>query len=867
MRFRTQLPAVGKNLTWFVVLLLIVSLSSVLALAGQPDTAGVPQRPVLRSAQAVVDEVLRTNPNARLMPDGSVYLGPALPQDIDVRVFNINAADTVNADQLWSGGGMGLSLNGSGVTVGLWDGGLIRATHNELVGRVTVIDSGSAADHSTHVAGTIGATGVSPSAHGMANAVLFRSRDLVNDAAEMAADAGVINLSNHSYGNLRGWTTRIDWGIGLVDTWMADRASYSVEDPAFGKYEGSANALDLALFGSSQLANARALDTLLYDNPHLLAVWSAGNDRGEYFTNALGTGQYVSYLSNQSPAGFYLLTGGAPTSDGGSTGFDTLPQSQVAKNTLVVGAIDDITADPYTSGNVVLASFSVFGPCDDGRVKPDLVANGLGLYSSVATADNAYASYSGTSMSSPNACGTAALILQHYRSFHAGVLPTSAALKGVMIHTAFDAGNVGPDYKYGWGVLNGAAAASFLSDSESASPSFNHLFQNTYTGTTQDFQYCSPGDRPVKATLVWTDPAPTTLPGSGLDDSTKALVNDLDLKIIGPGAVAYWPWTLSRTSPGNAAVRTVRNQVDNVEQVLIDFPAAGSYTIRVSHTGSSPTQAYSLLISGVTSDTISPTITICAPPQSASANGSGQAAVPDFTSTVVATDNCTPAGSLVITQSPLAGTLVGLGDTPVTITVRDLATNQATCGTTFTVTDNTAPTISSVEIAPQPAKYAAGDPIHVTVSATDNVAVTSVAANTVSLVHGGGSTWTGDITAQSASGGYPVSVVALDAATNSSTNTSQSYTVYPLVFVAAKYPATTFSTWACANYLFAFSGKVMATEMNSFMLDTLAGMTIQVNAPGYSGIAANDMVFARGILDIAPEPDTLTCDPSHLLKY
>src|SRR5207249_4297484 len=93
-------------------------------------------------------------------------------------------------------------------------------------------------------------------------------------------------------------------------------------------------------------------------------------------------------------------------------------------------------------------------------------------------------------------------------------------------------------------------------------------------------------------------------------------------------------------------------------------------------------------------DNTPPTITTCAPNQSAFANGVCQAPVPDFTSGVVATD-CNSSTPLSITQTPTAGTLVGLGVTTVTLHVKDGATNESTCTATFTVTDNTPPTINS----------------------------------------------------------------------------------------------------------------------------------------------------------------------------
>jgi len=104
------------------------------------------------------------------------------------------------------------------------------------------------------------------------------------------------------------------------------------------------------------------------------------------------------------------------------------------------------------------------------------------------------------------------------------------------------------------------------------------------------------GSDPLKATIVWTDPAGTAH-GSGLDETTSVLVNDLDLWITGPGGT-YNPWTLDPPNPSNAAVRTTRNHLDNVEQVLIDTPTAGTYTVHVGDTGGVLDQVFSILISG-----------------------------------------------------------------------------------------------------------------------------------------------------------------------------------------------------------------------------------------------------------------------------
>src|SRR5438094_666619 len=118
----------------------------------------------------------------------------------------------------------------------------------------------------------------------------------------------------------------------------------------------------------------------------------------------------------------------------------------------------------------------------------------------------------------------------------------------------------------------------------------------------------------------------------------------------------------------------------------------GSTTVTL-HVKDGATNESTCTASFTVTDNTPPTITTCAPNQSAFANGLCQAPVPDFTSGVVATD-CNGSTPLSITQTPTAGTLVGLGLTTVTLHVTDGATNESTCTATFTVTDNTAPTLN-----------------------------------------------------------------------------------------------------------------------------------------------------------------------------
>ncbi|MBD2481395.1 S8 family serine peptidase [Planktothrix sp. FACHB-1365] len=552
-------------------------------------------------------------PGVKLLPkpekvaEGIWFLGTG-PSPDELRLLlptNINAADTTNTDQLQPGGSLGLNLEGEGLNIGVWEANentagaaWVRDTHQELVGRVTFGDGGgSFSNHATHVAGTIAAAGVNPLAEGMATQVNLRSYNADKDIEEMNTDAYLLAASNHSYARPTGWTMGLDWEIGDVDTWFANR-TLGTEDPKFGQYSDY----------------SRDIDQVLYNNPKFLSVWGAGNDRIERFFNLQGNNTYVTFLSSPPPGatdfgeGYYLVSDSilsTPPRDGdGGTGFDSLLRSSVAKNQLTVGAIRDITVDPYTATNVRMSSFSSWGPTDDGRVKPDVVAAGTTLipsdaaiFSSEADSDSSYGFMSGTSVATPNVTGTAALLIEHYQNLFLGT-PASATTKGLLIHTAFDAGNPGPDYRFGWGLVDAAAAANFLTNaSPSSGGTTDWLLEDRYSGTEQTFTFTSDGTTPLKASLVWTDPVNPSLPGIGLDDSTSVLMNDLDLRITGPDGTSL-PWTLDPSNPSANAVQTTTNHVDNVEQVLINAPTPGEYTVHISHTGESFNQDYSLFVSG-----------------------------------------------------------------------------------------------------------------------------------------------------------------------------------------------------------------------------------------------------------------------------
>ncbi len=462
-------------------------------------------------------------------------------------IHNENSAKTISTNEVYSGGSAGLGLDGSGITVGEWDGGAPRTTHQEFGSRVTVMDGGSASWHATHVAGTIMASGVVATAKGMAYAASLKSYEWNTDIAEMASAAsdGLL-VSNHSYGYLRGWSG---------STWYGDTTISKLEDNRFGYYD----------------VNTKNWDEVSYNAPYYLIVKSSGNDRGE------------------GPSG------GTYPQDGP---YDCISQQAVAKNILTVGSVNDIISGYSQPSDVVLASSSSCGPVDDGRIKPDIVANGIGLYSSYSSADDAYSSASGTSMSTPSVAGSVALLIQHWENVvGTGSKMRSSTAKALIIHTADESGaNTGPDYEYGWGLMNTENAALKISEDITTDVILEGYLED---GEVYTRNITTTGTSPIKATLVWTDP-PGTPPVESLDPADVMLVNDLDLRIT-QSSNTYYPWKLDKDIPTAAATNATENDVDNVEVIDISTTLnSTTYTITMDHDGSlsGGGQAFSLIISG-----------------------------------------------------------------------------------------------------------------------------------------------------------------------------------------------------------------------------------------------------------------------------
>ena len=492
--------------------------------------------------------------------------------------YNRQAAISTSTHHVQSGGRSGFNLTGTDMVIGEWDGGGALTSHVEFEGRAIQRDDPFApSNHATHVAGTLIAAGINPEAIGMAPKATLWAHDWNSDGSEMAqAAAEGLLISNHSYGTIAGWA-RGDWSEegNTRWHWWGDVGLDSVEDFKFGYYD-------------QRTAN---WDRIAHDAPYYLIVKSAGNNANDRYS-----GQHVVRINGE------WIESNEPRRVGDPNGFDCLPTYSTAKNILCIGATRDVNGGYSGPSSVNITGFSSRGPTDDGRIKPDIVGDGSNLLSANNSSSTAYGRSSGTSMSGPNVAGSMLLLQELHREM-TGEFMRSSSLKGLVLHTADDAGNPGPDYIYGWGLLNTESAAEVL-----AQP-LRHPFVESELNPGDTFSYSifSDGQTPIRATLCWTDPAAQVRPPAH-NDRTPRLVNDLDLRITalsGPDSgTVYFPFTLDPENPA-AEAQAGDNFIDNVEMIDAGLLPAGDYIVEVTHKNNlqgNDSQAFSLWISAPVSD-------------------------------------------------------------------------------------------------------------------------------------------------------------------------------------------------------------------------------------------------------------------------
>lgn len=324
--------------------------------------------------------------------------------------------------------------------------------------------------------------------------------------------------------------------------------------------------------GEYGVYKAARWDLICYNAPYYLIVKSAGNDRDDGYNAADG-------------------------------GYDLLYDKAVAKNILVVGAVEDT---PFYNGpsSVEQSGFNNFGPTDDWRIKPDITTNGVTLYSGSNQSDTGYDQLSGTSMSTAAVTGTIALLQQHFHELN-GVYMKSATVKSLLLSTTDEVGqHPGPDFQSGWGLLNAERAAEVISN-RGVSTRINELSLNnnsTYTTTIEN-----DGNTPLTVAIAWTDFRGSS--NIGTDNLSPRLVNDLDVRVFNDDD-NYQPWTMVPNAQGNNFVdRAVKgdNIRDNIERIDVFDAPGGTYTITVTHKGSlhDGKQDFSLVVNGLEVDPLS----------------------------------------------------------------------------------------------------------------------------------------------------------------------------------------------------------------------------------------------------------------------
>lgn len=551
-------------------------------------------------AIAQVDDVAAIN-NYYL---NQTFSTPNHPPQNDYSVANIIGASAAHSR----------GYDGSTQTVAVADtglgGGTTTTAHRDINGRVTAVynwpgvtntcfqsitDDGAIdvdSGHGTHTAGSV-LSGGAPNGIGKGSAPVA---NLVFQATENWAS---ISTFCQLFG---GYPPNGYFLTGLPsDLNQLYQQAYNAGARVHSNSWGSAVAGDYT-------ANSAQSDNFMWNHRDMLITFSAGNEGVDSNSDGVidndsigapGTAKNVLTVGateNQRSDNYPCDTGliyTACAAQGGTNNIFTYGSAWPA----------DYPANPIrddVSGNNAwqMAAFSSRGPTDDSRIKPDVVAPGTWILSAYSDLyqqgydgapnpqngawqydgwgfpyDAHYKYMGGTSMSNPLTAGGAAVVKDYYQKAYA--LNASAALvKATLINSAadtLDENNDGandndfpiPNNHEGWGRINLDAATdgaiAYVDEGTGLS-----------TGGSQNFQVTTAGG-PLKVTVVWTD-YPST------DTAAINLVNDLDLTVTGPsgtfrGNVFSGGWSVA----GGSADR--RN---NVENVYIQTPGAGTYTVTIN---------------------------------------------------------------------------------------------------------------------------------------------------------------------------------------------------------------------------------------------------------------------------------------------
>lgn len=616
----------------------------------------------------------------RLAADDRVFsiAGPARK----IAPMNANAALLSHVTPLYSAP---YNLSGSGVVLSEFEFAKADSSHPEFQGRlITHVVGGDdgGAQHATHVAGTMIAAGLNAAAKGMAPAATLHEFDARQDYPDIMLRTKQTQLpplgivaDNNSWGFPLSWQFDGEW------VWYGGEELYGAYDAQYSTpYDALAKTSPVLFVQSSGNDGGLGHPPLTVPfSPHKHTDDMGNVITGETFCYSLdGLGTDCQVPCTATPGHCEKVK--HPTHDA----FNTLGPTATLKNVISVGALN--------SSPLTIASFSSRGPTGDGRVKPDLVAKGVRQYSTIPVKDGSYSSgFSGTSMAAPVVTGIAALLTEQWRRTFSGQNPLPVVLKTLMIAGADDLGTAGPDYTYGFGLVDAQASVDLiLADNNNGSRI--HV-GDIAQGQQIEFPLTVAATQNLRVVVGWVDPEVLL---SGTNASARTLVNDLDVKVIDAAGNATLPYVLDKNNPSNAATRGV-NSVDNTEEVEIANAAPGTYRVVLTGTNvaTAPTQQYVLIANAG----LNGGVAACSDPYEP--NDSEAAAFGNLVNNeAVNAAFCNPtdvdyyrirtaaAGPLLVsvaaTDTPLRVTLSGSGLTPV---VADVA--AGTQGRVSTVTGST----------------------------------------------------------------------------------------------------------------------------------------------------------------------------------
>ena len=342
-------------------------------------------------------------------------------------------------------------------------------------------------------------------------------------------------------------------------------------------------------------------------------AWGLNGNYGQYTADARSVDTFVHDKKDLTPV--------FSVGDRGSFGASQVSSPATGKNVIAVGASTTGVTGTPAAGAVV--NFSSLGPALDGRIKPDVVAPGVGVCSGLAeeaqspagasclTGNHAggnayYMTLSGTSQATAIASGVAGLTREFIREQVGIAAPSSALVKAAMINGATDLGAADiPNAAEGWGEVNlertvlpmdgTTVLDTFVDDKKTLSPGFGLLYS-----------FSIDPSHGLDMTLAWTDEA-----GSAIASQTESrLVNDLDLVLVGPDGTE---WLGNDFSQGYSTTGGTADDLNNVERIRVApgvLPAGtDNYIIKVMHRGGTA-QDFALVLSAVATATPQPDLAV-----------------------------------------------------------------------------------------------------------------------------------------------------------------------------------------------------------------------------------------------------------------